>query len=524
MRFLLAAAVFALAGAGISYGRVEAATDYLHLLGDDTYHTSVLVSKAGFAPGVQAVVVANGDEYMSATSSAVLAAVYGGPVLLTPGDSLDGRVFAELLRLRPERIFLVDAEAKVLAAVQDALPKLAGAGRVIVLNGASGRETACLIAQQVKAATGMPGGVVLVSEDRTVAPPACAAAASVLAAGKGWPLLFVPSSGRIPSAVGKVVVDLAPAVVIEIQTTADVGVKGMVVRLAGSNLYEVGAKIADYASSVGLSYGHTTVISGSDESGGQGLSIGSYLARNSGIAVICGASYVPEETIDLLLGKAEEVRRLDFCGPQTGTCERIAAVMRTQGALPAGFGTMTFRRGSQGSAVKWLEQRLTDLSYRPGKVDGRFDDRTRQAVIAFEKWEGLERDGIAEPEVWWRLLAASRPVPTTALTGVWIEVDKTKQLLLYCVDGQVERTLAVSTGSLRRGIETPSGIFRVTRENTRERYRYKPLYLRTFGHLAIHGYNSVPVFADSHGCVRTTRVDMDELHAKVPVGTAVYIY
>jgi N-acetylmuramoyl-L-alanine amidase len=71
---------------------------------------------------------------------------------------------------------------------------------------------------------------------------------------------------------------------------------------------------------------------------------------------------------------------------------------------------------------------------------------------------------------------------------------------------------------------TPSGVFQVTRENTRERYRYKPLYLRASGYLAIHGYESVPAYAASHGCVRTTRVDMDELHAMVSVGTPVYIY
>jgi hypothetical protein len=520
----MAAAMLVAAWSGVSSGQTEASTDYLDLLGADAYHTSVLISKAGFAPGVEAVVVANGDEYMSATSSAVLAAAYGGPVLLTPSDSLDGRVLTELLRLRPERVFVVGTEAKVVAAVRDSLPELTDAGRVMALRGASGRETACLIAEQVRAMTGAPGGVVLVSEDRASASPACAVAASALAAGRRWPLLFVPTYGPIPNEVARVVADLSPSVVVEIQTVAEVAVNGMVVKLAGMNQYAVGAKIAEYASSVGLSYQHTTVIAGADLSGGQGLSAGSYLARNRGIAVICGVDSVPPETIDLLLGKAAEVRRLDFCGPQAITCERVKAVTRTQGVLPLGFGTLTFRRGAQDNSLKWLEQRLADLSYRPGRVDGKFDARTRQALIAFEKWEGLERDGIAGPDVWWLLLAASRPNPKMELRGVWIEVDKAKQLLLYCVDGQVERTLAVSTGSLNHGIETPSGVFHVTRENTHERYRYKPLYLRTFGHLSIHGYGSVPTFADSHGCVRTTRADMDELHAKVPVGTAVYIY
>ena len=126
--------------------------------------------------------------------------------------------------------------------------------------------------------------------------------------------------------------------------------------------------------------------------------------------------------------------------------------------------------------------------------------------------------------MWWRLLASSRPVPRFAEQGKWVEVDKKKQVLLYCVDGRVERTLAVSTGSGRVGIITPSGTYHITRENTRERLRYKPLYLRSYGYLAIHGYTSVPAQAASHGCVRMTWTDMDEFHALIPVGTTVHIY
>ncbi len=180
-------------------------------------------------------------------------------------------------------------------------------------------------------------------------------------------------------------------------------------------------------------------------------------------------------------------------------------------------------KGSSGDAVAWLEQRLTDLSYRPGPIDGYFDERTRQAVIAFEKWHWLRRDGVVAGGVWGRLLAASRPVPRYSRAGKWIEVNKSKQVLLYCVNGNVERTLAVSTGSPRVGIVTPSGFFRVTRKNIHERVRYKPLYI-TWRLLAIHGYTLVPTWPASHGCIRTTWADMDELNPLIPVGTVVRIY
>jgi peptidoglycan hydrolase-like protein with peptidoglycan-binding domain len=180
-------------------------------------------------------------------------------------------------------------------------------------------------------------------------------------------------------------------------------------------------------------------------------------------------------------------------------------------------------QGSSGAAVAWVEQRLIDLSYRPGPVDGAFDSRTQQAVIAFQKWEGLTRDGVVAGSDWQRLTSASRPVPQYSRTGTAIEVNKQKQVLLYCSGGTVERTLAVSTGSTRVGIATPSGLYHITRKNTYERVRYKPLYL-TWGLLAIHGYPSVPVYPASHGCIRTTWADMDELNPLIPVGTTVRVY
>jgi peptidoglycan hydrolase-like protein with peptidoglycan-binding domain len=180
-------------------------------------------------------------------------------------------------------------------------------------------------------------------------------------------------------------------------------------------------------------------------------------------------------------------------------------------------------KGSSGAAVTWLEQRLTDLSYRPGPIDGRFDERTRQAVVAFEKWQSLSRDGVVVGGVWRKLMSASRPVPRYWSSGTWLEVNKQKQVLLYCVNGNVERTLPVSTGSARVGIVTPLGLYHVQRKNTWERVRYKPLYL-TSRLLAIHGYTSVPTYPASHGCIRTTWADQDELNPLIPVGTVVRVY
>jgi lipoprotein-anchoring transpeptidase ErfK/SrfK len=85
----------------------------------------------------------------------------------------------------------------------------------------------------------------------------------------------------------------------------------------------------------------------------------------------------------------------------------------------------------------------------------------------------------------------------------------------------------VSTGtpSILYGQETPLGVFHIISKNKRERKpRYHPMYIRTWGNLAIHGYEYVPARNVSHGCIRITKADMDEFHDLIPVGTTVYIY
>ncbi|MGI5940271.1 MAG: S-layer homology domain-containing protein [Thermoleophilia bacterium] len=185
------------------------------------------------------------------------------------------------------------------------------------------------------------------------------------------------------------------------------------------------------------------------------------------------------------------------------------------------------RVGVRGPQVAWLEQRLTDLTYRPGAIDGVFDERTRHAVIAFQKWEGLSRDGVVGAKTWVRLATATQPTPARSRSGVWIEVNKTKQVFLYIVNGTVKRTLPTSTG---KAFTYRSAPYTVQRKPIADGPRYRALYLNPGNVLAIHGYPSVPTYPASGGCIRLTKWDMDDLRARdrfdpmIPNGTLVYIY
>jgi hypothetical protein len=193
-------------------------------------------------------------------------------------------------------------------------------------------------------------------------------------------------------------------------------------------------------------------------------------------------------------------------------------------------GTLPSPSSLSTSEIKWAERRLTDLSYRPGTIDGVKDKWTKSAVIAFEEWEGLPRDGVIGSAVWTRLQTATRPTPTETSPGSssWIEVNKAKQVLLYCKDGAVVWTLHVSTGSASVGMVSPSGTWPILRKyaGSTSDGMYWPMYYWNLGspELAIHGFPNVPTYAASHGCVRTETWDQDALYPLISVGTYLYIY
>jgi peptidoglycan hydrolase-like protein with peptidoglycan-binding domain len=55
------------------------------------------------------------------------------------------------------------------------------------------------------------------------------------------------------------------------------------------------------------------------------------------------------------------------------------------------------REGSSGPEVAKLQERLRELGFNPGRIDGDFGPATRAAVIAFQQSAGLLADGIAGP-------------------------------------------------------------------------------------------------------------------------------
>ena len=56
--------------------------------------------------------------------------------------------------------------------------------------------------------------------------------------------------------------------------------------------------------------------------------------------------------------------------------------------------------GKEGPLVSQIQQRLKELGYYIGLVDGQFGGQTRDAVIAFQKDKGLIADGLVGDETY----------------------------------------------------------------------------------------------------------------------------
>ena len=199
--------------------------------------------------------------------------------------------------------------------------------------------------------------------------------------------------------------------------------------------------------------------------------------------------------------------------------------------------TDTLRPGDQGPAVRALQQRLHALGYWLGTPDGTYGGLTVQAVMAFQKVEGLERDGIVGPGTAAALDHASRP-SAASTSGDLIEVDKARQVLFVVRDGAVQWVLNVSTGTEEpywvdgrtELADTPVGHWQVAwavdgLDVGELGGLYRPRYFHRDG-IAVHGYSDVPAYPASHGCVRVSNAAIDWIWADnlMPLGSPVWVY
>lgn len=177
--------------------------------------------------------------------------------------------------------------------------------------------------------------------------------------------------------------------------------------------------------------------------------------------------------------------------------------------------------GSRGSAVKRLEKRLRGLGYYIPTVDRSYGVPTHDAIIAFNKTQGRPRSGSVGDGTWRALARPKRPRPRVRSPRRHIEIDQTRQIVMFVRRGRVRWILHTSTGA---GGATHDGVYHVHRKIAG--YSGGRLYYPSYfdGLRAIHGWPEVPTHPASHGCARIPMWAATWAHGKAPMGMQVRVY
>jgi len=184
--------------------------------------------------------------------------------------------------------------------------------------------------------------------------------------------------------------------------------------------------------------------------------------------------------------------------------------------------------------IREAEQRLSDLGYWTGAVDGRLDSATQSALIAFQKWEGRPVTGQLTIDELNAIQSSASP-KAREVGYEHAEVDLDHQVFMWVNKRGSVRILPVSTGTGNEYVDggqtsvayTPRGRFLVYDKGFG--WEKGPLGSVYFpngisGGIAIHGSRNVPNEPASHGCIRVPMFAAREVSRLLKLGTIVLVY
>jgi hypothetical protein len=201
--------------------------------------------------------------------------------------------------------------------------------------------------------------------------------------------------------------------------------------------------------------------------------------------------------------------------------------------------------GNGGSDTAAIQQRLLDLGFWLTGADGDYGLTTSQAVMAFQKYLGLEATGRVNQATADALTSMEWKAHALADAGTLVEINKDKQLLFVVQNGRTVWIFNTSTGDgqpyeeedqntpgeVQTGVSvTRNGLHSIYRERPEGWWEgdlgkiYRPKYFS--GGQAVHGSNNVPAYPASHGCVRLSIQAMDFIWDSgiMPIDTPVWVH
>lgn len=179
-------------------------------------------------------------------------------------------------------------------------------------------------------------------------------------------------------------------------------------------------------------------------------------------------------------------------------------------------------QGKCGEVVIGFKKAMRKMGYIAN--DGRcFGGKTARGVLAYRKVNGMTRSSRAGKGLVKRVFAGRGAYEVRHPgAGRHVEAPLSKQVLVFADGDKPVAVYPISSG--KSSTPTVTGRFEFIR--TEPGYNSHGMYYSWYfyGGYAVHGYESVPDYPASHGCLRTFIADQPEIYERINYGEDIFVF
>jgi hypothetical protein len=180
------------------------------------------------------------------------------------------------------------------------------------------------------------------------------------------------------------------------------------------------------------------------------------------------------------------------------------------------------RRGQCGDVVVGFKKGMRKMGYIAN--DGRcFGGKTGRGVLAYRKVNDMNRSMKAGAGLVKKVFSGKGGYEVRHPgAGDHLEAPLSKQVLVFAKGDEPYAIYPISSG--KSSTPTVTGHYEMIR--TEPGYNSHGMYYSWYfyGGYAVHGYNSVPDYPASHGCLRTFISDQPEIYNRIFYGQDIFIW
>jgi len=182
----------------------------------------------------------------------------------------------------------------------------------------------------------------------------------------------------------------------------------------------------------------------------------------------------------------------------------------------------SLHKGSCGDVVIGFKKAMRSMGYIAN--DGRcFGGKTARGVLAYRKVNGMTRSPRAGAGLVKRAYSGKGEYKVRhPNAGEHLEAPLGKQVLVFAKGDKPFAVYPVSSGKSSTPTVTGHFTFIRVEPGYNSHGMYYSFYF--YGGYAVHGYNSVPDYPASHGCIRTFISDQPEIYNRIHYGESIFVF